>query len=231
MDTESHGRSSKHDTHVYGAPMFRYVIKYGVPIPCCPPSYRRQLGPSGLCIPLNLGEKRGITITLRHYSMYTCAGVEGVCQPDKDADTVAGAGQPRKIAPLPFLGRSQSLVNIPLSLDRGQMAAESQLKPPAAAVQQQPSAPNQLVTVLQPVRKTAGKRCCTSAPGKTDIKFSTLPNRESPCNKNSQHRKQTGLAQSARSKSVDSKSAAQQPQQQQQCHHDLNQVLSKCGIR
>jgi len=153
------------------------------------------------------------------------------------ADSKISAVQEKRLPPLPFLGRSQSLLNIPLSLDISSSTkmmvaslVDSPLQPQLAAVnqsssgvtKQQPTAPRRPL-----ISNNSSKRIITGHQHKPDIiKYQSLPHKESQSKKSSQHQQCRNKGYSTvphRSKSVDAKSALQQ-QQQHNYNYNVSQV-------
>lgn len=155
---------------------------------------------------------------------------EEMCKPQQSCcSTNSGlvTHQPEIKVPLPFLGRSQSLLNIPLDLNKQLITA---IEPKAVVVQQQAVLSVQPPTsaVPQPARRTIGsnnggtKRNGSKPEGsKPDIKYQSLPHSSKEENK-SQHRREASstMPHPVRSKSVEAKSAMAQQQQQ----YDVSQL-------
>ena len=154
---------------------------------------------------------------------------------------ISAVPEKRLLPPLPFLGRSQSLLNIPLSLDISStkmMASlvDSPLQPQLAAVINQSSSgvmKQQQTAPRRPLisNSSTSKRIITSHQHKPDIiKYQSLPHKESQSKKSSQHQQCRNQGYSTvphRSKSVDAKSALQQQQQQQ---HNYNYNVSQVEL-
>lgn len=117
--------------------------------------------------------------------------------------------QPEKKVPLPFLGRSQSLLNIPLDLNQQLTVVE-----PKVVVAQQP----QPATIPQSSRRAAPSNTKRNG-SKPDTKYQSLPNSAKEGHK--QHRKDVAstMPHPVRSKSVEAKSAAAQQHQ-----YDISQL-------
>lgn len=127
--------------------------------------------------------------------------------------------------PLPFLGRSQSLLNIPLDLNKQLITT---VEPKVAAVVQQqqaaavPSIQPPMLTAPQPARRTTGATTKRSV-NKTDAKYQSLPHSVKEGQHKAQHRREgsSTMPHPVRSKSVEAKSAQHQQQQQQ---YDISQL-------
>lgn len=125
--------------------------------------------------------------------------------------------QPEKKILLPFLGRSQSLLNIPLNLEVNQPVV-TETKPlivqPIIPPQPIPAAPQQTRRTSANTKKTASR---------TDTKYQSLPHAAKEGHKAQQHRKEMSstMPHPVRSKSVETKSAAAAAQQHQ---YDVSQL-------
>ncbi len=120
--------------------------------------------------------------------------------------------------PLPFLGRSQSLLNIPLDLNKQLITT---IEPKVAAVVQQQAVPSiqpPMLTAPQPARRTAATKRSVS---KTDAKYQSLPHSAKEGQQKAQHRREgsSTMPHAVRSKSVEAKSAQHQQQQ-----YDISQL-------
>lgn len=150
-------------------------------------------------------------------------GEETRKQPQVCASSNRVIQQPEAKVPLPFLGRSQSLLNIPLNLEIIQPAVIE----PKIAIVQQPSPPQPTVIVPQPAVRRTG--CSSNGKpknsSKTDAKYQSLPhssNKEGQKSQQHQHRRAAStMPHPVRSKSVEAKSAAAAAQQHQ---YDISQL-------
>lgn len=121
---------------------------------------------------------------------------------------------------LPFLGRSQSLLNIPLNLDLNQQPV---IEPKVAAVQQTSSL-KPTVAAPQPARRSVCSSSKRNTP-KTDTKYQSLPHSSKEGHKLQQHHRREAsstMPHPVRSKSVEAKSAAAAAAQQHQ--YDISQL-------
>lgn len=121
--------------------------------------------------------------------------------------------QPETKVPLPFLGRSQSLLNIPLDLNKQLIPA---IEPEIVVVKQQAVLPVQppTSTVPQPARRTTGCNTTKRCASKPDTKYQSLPHSSKEETK-PQHRRgeaSSTMPHPVRSKSVESKSVIAQQQ-------------------
>lgn len=124
--------------------------------------------------------------------------------------------------PLPFLGRSQSLLNIPLDLNKQLITAIEQ---PKVAVQKQQAVPSiqpPMLTVPQPARRTTVAATTKRSANKSDTKYQSLPHSVKEGQQKAQHRREgssSTMPHPVRSKSVEAKSAQHQQQQ-----YDVSQL-------
>lgn len=131
----------------------------------------------------------------------------------------------KAVTKLPFLGRSQSLLNISLNLDRSQQqVAETK----STAAQQPSVARHTLSSSSQPSRRATIKNSRRS-PGtsKTDVRYQSLPSSSHKEGQKHQRRPTSStMPYPVRSKSVDAKSAAIAATlaAQQQHAYDLGQL-------
>ena len=123
--------------------------------------------------------------------------------------------------PLPFLGRSQSLLNIPLDLNKQLITTIE----PKVAVQKQQAVPSiqpPMLTVPQPARRTTVAATTKRSANKSDTKYQSLPHSVKEGQQKAQHRREgssSTMPHPVRSKSVEAKSAQHQQQQ-----YDVSQL-------
>lgn len=143
----------------------------------------------------------------------------------KPAQAQESSKQPEKAATrLPFLGRSQSMLNISLNLDCSQQLAVERKSPSA----QQPS-PIKKTSSSQSARRATTKSTSSKrSPGtsKSDLRYQSLPSSSKDGQKHQRRSAPSTMAHPVRSKSVDAKSAAMAASAaaQQQHAYDLSQL-------
>lgn len=139
-------------------------------------------------------------------------------------DTKVSAVPEKCLPPLPFLGRSQSLLNIPLSLDIANTTNKKMTSLVDSSLPPQVVAVNQSSGVKQQQQNTPRRPLLSNNSSKRNIpnhyhhqpdiiKYQSLPHKESQSKKSSQHQQCRNKGYSTvphRSKSVDTKSAQQQ---------------------